>query len=45
MIILDDTTHSKVDRSNTIEDDKDVVISQLRKTEVHTNCMERGMRI
>lgn len=31
-------THGKVDWSETIEDDENVVVCQLGKTEVHTNC-------
>ena len=35
--VIGHMTHSKVDRSETIEDDEDVVVCQLGKTEVHTN--------
>ena len=41
MLALDDATHSKVDRGEAIENDEDVVISQLGKTKVHSNYRER----
>ena len=45
MLALDDVTHSKVDRGEAIENDEDVVISQLGKTKVHSNYRERDAKV
>lgn len=38
------STHSKVHRGQTIKNDEDVLVTQLGKAEVETNCSNKGLR-
>jgi len=37
------STHSKVYRGQTIKNDEDVLVTQLGKAEVETNCSNKGL--